>query len=243
MKSNPYPDGIILENECYLNDKCPFCMERNGISYKSYNKDLKCEFDSRIVKPRKLGDIMVFPDISPFSYGHTLICTCDHVVNFSQIQNASTVLNMEKVVMELSSHSENDKEWLFFEHGTSSCISKNGCVQHTHIHSVPVICGTYQKVVKQSCEQWSICNLEFSNLIDLYHELSKMTDRQHYVLFGRCASDGSISARYIKSDFIPSQLMRFMLSEVLEIPPHMDDIYLRSYEFNNTIEFLQKCFG
>lgn len=242
MNSNLYQGGIILENKSNINNDCPFCLERDGGSYKSYNKDLQCKFDLRIVKPKGLGDVMVFPDLSPLKYGHILVCTCDHIVNFGKIQKSSTVMNIEKVMTELSYHLGESSEWLFFEHGTSSCISKNGCVQHTHAHVVPVTSGTYEKIVTQSCEYGDQSELEFSSLLELHHGLSKMTDREHYVLFGRCTSGKSLSARYIKSDFIPSQLMRYMLSEILRISMHIDEIPKRNYEFDKTMELLRTCF-
>lgn len=85
------------------------------------------------------GYFLLLPDISPLIPGHHLLITRDHICSFAEVprsrQKSFTVAKEEAI--RIITHKFGSP--VLFEHGTGTGAAAIGsCVQHAHIHLLPV---------------------------------------------------------------------------------------------------------
>ena len=227
MHSKKYQDGITLN----LNN-CPFCNEQVGIPFDGFSENTK-KIKSRIVK---FNNFIIIPDLSPIKFGHTLFCSKEHISNFS----LNKIGFYEEIEVFIKKFYSNILENIFFfEHGTSSCISPNGCVEHAHIHIVPINSSISKKIIIniEKIEGISICLKK--SIAEEYSWLKENSDSKHYILIGKYNDkEGMLVSSWV-SEFIPSQFIRHIIASELNIPPHLKDKSEREIAFIQTLDYLK----
>ncbi|GHV83823.1 hypothetical protein AGMMS50212_11630 [Spirochaetia bacterium] len=82
-------------------------------------------------------NIIMTPDLVPVTCGHLLIITKRHISCFGEAdKNTLNSLNMVKRFVKNTIFF--NREVLFFEHGSVIPHSGGGCIDHAHLHAVPL---------------------------------------------------------------------------------------------------------
>lgn len=181
-------------------------------------------------------NIFVIPDASPMTWKHGLIIPKTHVSKFSQLYCSS----LAKIVQHVVNNLFEDENLIFFEHGGHSCLRHGLCTEHAHLHIV---------VVKKFCISRFISTLylyggksinKYNSLDDVYTSdlLKKSED---YLIFGY-ANRIAYDAHIIDFDYVPSQVLRYVLAETLDISPHISLNKDRANAFRNSYLWLKQLF-
>lgn len=237
--SNQHQNGTTSMDSFNSIKDCPFCMEKNGNSYGVYGEDTKKIFESRIVTYPELSEIMIFPDLSPITTGHVLICSKAHINNFSSIDNKLTYEHIEIAIKSIFNAMSIENDLIFFEHGSSSCISENGCVQHAHLHVVPIGKNYFQSVIESVKKHGLLQENSFNSIECEYNWLNQNINGNHYILIGSYNHENGLSVMSALARIFPSQLIRYILSETLGISAHIIDEKERERVFIKTMSNLK----
>ena len=149
---------------------------------------------------------LLLPDISPIVPGHSLLISKDHFPCFTQLPNSMLEEFRDARDKAVSRIAATYGEPLLFEHGSSSDTRRSGvCVQHAHIHLLPV---------RAPVEDW----LEkFGELVpfDLFTADSRQNLPEDYLWYRN-----QLGSEYLVSNFyesIPCQFIRRALAQHLAI--------------------------
>ena len=117
-------------------NECCFCDKGDSESGRfSENRKigLPCE-DSIIYED---DNIFITPDIAPLVVGHFLIITKTHYSSFASVDD-KTYKSLERAKNYLKNTVFTDEKLLFFEHGAVTEHSAGACIDHAHIHAMPL---------------------------------------------------------------------------------------------------------
>jgi diadenosine tetraphosphate (Ap4A) HIT family hydrolase len=196
-----------------LTQDCYFC----GESKFSLNKAVGLPGEDSIIYRDE--NLFITPDIAPLVKGHFLIVPNEHLLSFAEA-NDSVKKSLKKAKEFLSQTVfENNKKVLFFEHGAVKGLSNCDCVDHAHIHALPISFdidsfvknSDYVKTQKQIATNEALSALAESTQPYLYYEMG--LEKWVYPV-----------------DNIPSQFFREIVASYLKI----------GYNYNWKIFFKEK---
>jgi len=189
-KQIAFLDGFILDKMTTSNRTCEFCDEINGQLFDYSEFNITPKFGSRIIQSEKYPLLTVMPDRSPLLPGHSLICSKDHFTSFSDFNrfHNCSVVELFNIILRLSSMSVNNfsvEGLLFFEHGGNSCVKPNGCVDHAHIHIIPVNKIFYGKLQESLFYKYGLDEIiSCSSLRKTYNFIQSKNNINEYVMIG-----------------------------------------------------------
>jgi ATP adenylyltransferase len=110
---------------------CVFCKIVNS------ERNMLEEYDQPIVET---NNFIVVTALGQFVEGYVLICTKNHYLNMSTLDNNMTnELQILKDKVRKMFQEIYKKEAIFFEHGAASIKNSEGtCVDHAHLHAIPL---------------------------------------------------------------------------------------------------------
>jgi len=184
---------------------CPFCSKNNFYIKKKYFPEHIHESFILYQTP----NFIVVPDIAPIVEGHLLIISKKHYPCYGKLEQNyfhELIELKEKISKFLARHYQNP---LFFEHGPAVSKHAGCCIDHAHLHCLPInidlTSSIYHKLHKiriNSIEE--ICKYSVQNISYLYYETNKK-DKFIYPLSG----DFSV---------LPSQYLRKVIASKLNLP-------------------------
>jgi diadenosine tetraphosphate (Ap4A) HIT family hydrolase len=149
---------------------------------------------------------LLLPDISPIVQGHILLISKDHLSCFAQLPICMLKEFRDVRDQAVSLIAATYSEPLLFEHGSSTDTRYSGvCVQHAHIHVIPV---------RAPVEEWLE---EFGELVpfDLFTSYNRHDLPEDYLWYRN-----QIGSEYLVSKFsdpVPCQFIRRALARHLAI--------------------------
>ena len=191
---------------------CPFCdaLENSGDigNTFAFHEYLGDKVSTRIL--RETENFAVFPSIGQIVEGYLLIMPKDHYLSTAHLPD--TWYN------ELEHLCEETRQVLsiaycppiFFEHGPMSLQQRGGCcVDHTHIHAVPVSLNLAPELRKHLTER---------RITDLSELKDQLTREVAYLFF-----EDTKGARYVyDAPLVPSQYLRQLVASKIGSPEHWD---------------------
>jgi len=195
-----------LVQDCFFCGETKFSLNRTV--------SLPCE-ESVIYQDENL---FITPDIAPLVKGHFLIVTHEHLLSFAEATD-SVVESVNKAKTFLKQTVFKGEDVFFFEHGAVNGNANCDCVDHAHIHALPISLDVsdidnhvknsgFAKEHKQIANQASLFEFFKSSQPYLYYEQSE--EKWVYPV-----------------DNIPSQFFREMIAFRLKI----------EYNYNWKIQF------
>ena len=113
-----------------MNCDCYFC---DGLF--QLNKKIGLASDESIIYQD--DNVLVIPDIAPVVEGHFLIVTKAHWTCFANVDD-DTYTSLKQAKEYLKSSVFKDKRLLFFEHGAVRENTAGACIDHAHMHVIPI---------------------------------------------------------------------------------------------------------
>jgi ATP adenylyltransferase len=160
---------------------CPFCVE---LKEKRDDSDFHLRTGG-VIPSRVLFEdrfFLIVPDIAPIVEGHILLITREHMPSMGFLDSAG-IDRLEVLMATVSSIIEDAFKCrpIFFEHGSVDDFQRAGCcVDHAHIHAVPLgidLCPALGKLFSEA-------------RINRMAELRGAIERwQPYILFQRSSGD------------------------------------------------------
>jgi ATP adenylyltransferase len=111
---------------------CPFCEELDLGNFQFAGKN----YGSRILYESK--HCMVFPTLGAFIDGYLLIVSKDHYASMATLPNQQYEALEETVAMVRDILEKEYGPTLFFEHGPADTRGGGCCIDHAHLHCVPI---------------------------------------------------------------------------------------------------------
>lgn len=187
-----------MKGEIAMYCNCFFCEEDRF----AVNRILGLEAESSVIYEDE--NIFVTPDIAPVMVGHFLIVAQQHINSFGNADEKtySSMQAAKKFLIEKIYHSHNV---LFWEHGAVISHSAGSCIDHAHIHAIPLP-----------------VSLDIDNYLDSMDFLNATKHSLEYDSLRETASNeqpyisyeyGSGEGYYRCVDWMPSQFFRLMLSK------------------------------
>jgi diadenosine tetraphosphate (Ap4A) HIT family hydrolase len=113
-----------------MNCDCYFC---DGLFQLNKRIGLASE-DSIIYQD---DNVLITPDIAPVAEGHFLIITKTHWNSFANVDD-NTYYSLERAKEYLKRTVFKGKRILFFEHGAVKENTAGACIDHAHMHVIPI---------------------------------------------------------------------------------------------------------
>lgn len=116
------------------------------------------EYDRPIIQT---ADFFVVPAMGQFTEGYVLICTKEHFLNLGNMDPVlfNRFLDLKEQVRTLL-FEEYGRKPAFFEHGPASNLKRGGsCVDHAHLHAIPVDLSVPPTWVSENLEGGKIDNM------------------------------------------------------------------------------------
>lgn len=110
---------------------CFFCKDGRF----SLNRMLGLEAESSVIYEDE--NVFVTPDIAPVVKGHYLIVTHEHINSYGNADER-IYASLEKAKKFLICNLYHTDGVLFWEHGAVVSHSAGGCIDHAHIHAIPM---------------------------------------------------------------------------------------------------------
>ena len=149
------------------------------------------------------NNVLITPDIAPVVEGHFLIITKAHWNSFANVDD-DTYVSLERAKEYLKCSVFKDKRILFFEHGAVRENTAGACIDHAHMHIIPVpfgididvdkFIGTFVSSEKMMANKCSIQKCAKDKQPYVFYEI----DRGHQW--------------YYPVDVLPHQFFRMMVS-------------------------------
>ena len=160
-----------------MNQDCYFC----GKTKFSLNRNVNLPSNESVIYQDE--NLFIAPDIAPLVKGHFLIIPHEHLLSFAEATD-SVVASLNKAKIFLKQRVFNREDVLFFEHGTVNCSSSCDCVDHAHIHALPISLDVnsidnhinnsgFVKAKKQIANRESLVDFFKLSQPYLYYELNK----------------------------------------------------------------------
>jgi diadenosine tetraphosphate (Ap4A) HIT family hydrolase len=212
----------VLEVSSSYSDKTTFGKHKNrkwlhviaqkSDSLQTDQKDNECVFcvKNRFQLESQIGiassgsilwgdnNLYVTPDIAPLVEGHLLIITSNHYRSFGALPNkyASTIHKVKNKISKMLKDVYKMKI-LFYEHGPSEHDELGSCINHAHLHCIPVS-EKLQKAIENHLNRYSKEKASINTLYKYYQS------RKSYLYIEDDQGEGNV----FLDDFIPSQILR-----------------------------------
>jgi diadenosine tetraphosphate (Ap4A) HIT family hydrolase len=154
-------------------------------------------------------NIFITPDIAPVVEGHFLIVSKVHLNSFANAdENAYASLELAKDFLRNSVFK--DTKPLFFEHGAVRKNTAGACIDHAHIHVIPIF-----------------SDIDIDGFISMFTSSEKKEANKHSIL--HCAKDNQPYIFYeieknnswlYPVEMLPHQFFRMMVSYRFSINKH-----------------------
>ena len=180
-------------------DFCVLCSELTDSPPFSVQAGVRKPDEERIL----IDDtpLVMMHDISPVIDGHSLIVSRLHINSFAEFPSLSKLQSAMRKVLELLGRYKSPV--LFFEHGSNTNTpGKMNCVNHAHIHCIPVDLPILEYIVRYSGPESRIVETDVLSL-----EEFRGSD---YLLYSRNADDCTVLVNPEKP--LPRQLIRMIVS-------------------------------
>jgi diadenosine tetraphosphate (Ap4A) HIT family hydrolase len=129
---------------------CTFCRLSRGDNSQKYEELFEANGSREVLASFEIG--VIVPDISPLVDGHVMLVSHAHIGSYSEIEpsQANRIGDFLAVYRNICFQMYGT-EVIAFEHGVPlSSDGKNTCVEHAHIHIVPLKHGSvFDDVVKR----------------------------------------------------------------------------------------------
>jgi diadenosine tetraphosphate (Ap4A) HIT family hydrolase len=99
------------------------------------NKEIGVASDEAIIYQD--SNVFIIPDIAPVVEGHFLIVTKTHWNSFANVDD-DTYTSLERAKEYLRHSVFKNKKVLFFEHGAVRENTAGACIDHAHMHIIPI---------------------------------------------------------------------------------------------------------
>lgn len=113
---------------------CFFCEGEHF----TLNHMLGLEAESSVIYEDE--NVFVLPDIAPVVKGHYLIATQEHINSYGNADE-NIYASLEAAKKFLITNVFHTDNVLFWEHGAVVSHSAGGCIDHAHLHALPMIQG------------------------------------------------------------------------------------------------------
>jgi len=140
---------------------------------------------------------VVKPGLGQFALGYSLICSRRHVPNMAAL-SISELDELEVVAGVFSKRLEamTGKRVVRFEHGTCSSTHAGSCLDHAHLHLLPMPADVDPAVtVRAACER-----------VDRLRDLRRFAERESSYLY--IESSATDRCAFVIHESLPSQYMR-----------------------------------
>lgn len=114
-----------------MNCDCFFC----GKGRFSVNKEIGLDSRSWVVYEDE--NVFITSDVSPIIKGHYLIVSKKHINSFGN-GSEEVFLSLQKAKQMLKKYVYDKKRVLFFEHGAVVSHMAGSCIDHAHLHAIPL---------------------------------------------------------------------------------------------------------
>lgn len=158
--------------------ECPFCVENDFYIYKLFFE----KFNSKNLTIQSTQNFIVLPDIAPLVEGHLLIITLDHYSCFGRLPYKywAELQDLKSYITRLLTKKYTKP--IFFEHGPALPHRAGCCIDHAHIHCLPVdteLSSTIYKNIlrKRISSILELCNYTEKNISYLFYEAN--SDKQY----------------------------------------------------------------
>jgi len=177
-----------------MNCDCYFC---DGLF--QLNKKVGLDSNEPIIYQDE--NVFITPDIAPVVEGHFLIITKTHWNSFANVDD-DTYASLERAKEYLRCSVFKDEQILFFEHGAVRKNTAGACIDHAHIHVIPMtfdididgFIGEFVSSKKTVANKYNIQKCAKEGQPYVFYELDKN------------------SQWYYPVDFLPHQFFRMMVS-------------------------------
>jgi len=157
---------------------CYFC---DGLF--QINKKIGLASDESIIYQN--DNVFIVPDIAPVVEGHFLIITKLHWNSFANVDD-DTYASLESAKEYLRCSVFKDKHILFFEHGAVRNNTAGACINHAHMHIIPIpldinidgFISTFVSSEKMEANKYSIRKCAKDKQPYIFYEIDR--DRQWY---------------------------------------------------------------
>jgi len=156
-----------------MNCDCYFC---DGLF--QLNKKIGLASDESIIY--KDDNVFITPDIAPVAEGHFLIVSKVHWNSFANADE-NTYASLEQAKDFLKKYVFTNKKLLFFEHGAVRKNTAGACINHAHMHVIPIFfeididgfISTFASSEKIEANKHSILQCAKDNQPYIYYEIEK----------------------------------------------------------------------
>jgi thiamine-monophosphate kinase len=183
------------------------------------------------------NNVYITPDIAPLVCGHFLIVTKEHLNSFGNA-NEETFESLLRAKDFVKTQLLCDTEALFFEHGAVIEHSAGSCIDHAHMHCIPIIPGVSVDVYIKKCGF-----VDSDKLSATKHVLQECVKNNQPYIYYDSVSEGEWIYHV---NYLPTQFFRIMISQKLSIQ-HNWKINFRHNDskelFNKTLELAKKNKG
>ena len=215
-------------------DGCDFCDEIAGRPPKLLG--LPPILSTRVIKATQAGDLFAIPDASPISNQHGLIIPRTHISRFSQFNCDNLIPLVEKAATCLTT----SETLVFFEHGGHYCLRNGVCSEHAHIHLVAVDRFSMSRFINTLSQLGGTISDSYNSIKRVFHS-ELHPDSSDYLVFG-IANRAAMDIRIIEFDYVPSQVLRYALTDSLGIAPHIETLDTKREAFLSSYRWLAQLF-
>jgi len=184
----------MQENDCGLCDEISNFSEKGRMDRKIAETD----------------NFVAFVSKGPLTLGHLLITSREHYISMAEIpkDQFDELRKLREDLGERLTKAFHLPQTVLFEHGPSKYGLKGGCcVDHAHLHIMPVSLPSAASIVSEIGETLGGCEL-----INDYHELGKFSDGEEAYAFFEI--DG-MKCLYTVDKDIPSQFFRKVIGKYI----------------------------
>ena len=180
--------------------QCFFCETNRFV----LNKELNLPAEESIIWEDE--NVFVTPDLFPLCVGHFLVVTKYHYASFGNV--TKNIYDSSQQAIEYLKHSIlNGKEVIIFEHGAVMEHTGGSCIDHAHIHIMPL-----KQDVRPLIEKSIFINeLSQRGSYSVLRELANKN--QPYIYYQKNSEDAFI----YPVDQLPSQFLRILIAQTLGI--------------------------
>lgn len=175
---------------------CVFCEENRFI----LNENLELNIHDWIIYEDE--NVFITPDIAPVVEGHFLIVANKHIDSFAN-GNIKTYQSVIKAKEYLKKKIYQSEKVLFFEHGAVIPHMSGGCIDHAHIHAIPLKRNIN---IEEFLEKHHLLNTE--RYLYTYEKLKEFAKKQEPYISYETDRENIIRRAYR----LPSQFFRLLVA-------------------------------
>lgn len=192
-----------------MNCTCFFCEENRFC----LNKELMLPSDDSILFED--DNIYVTPDLFPLCLGHILIITKNHYSSFGNAPY-SIYESAERAKGYLVDKIFKSTPYIVFEHGAVMTHTGGSCIDHAHIHIMPLNTDIKDKIEESVFIDSNAIKADYTNLNRL------ATQGIPYIYYQRNAE---LPVAYPIYNGLPSQFFRIIIANILNVNYNWKELY------------------